>query len=52
MRIAGRSVKVFKIKNRRGFAALSGGHLTEGSTPKQACARMEKALKRKRKRRV
>jgi len=47
MKIAGKSVKVFKIRNRKGYAALCGGNLTEGSTPRLACARMEKALRRK-----
>ena len=40
-------VKTFKIKNRRGFAAISGCCLTEGRTPVEAKARMAKALKRK-----
>lgn len=40
-------VKTFKIKNRRGFAALCCGCLTEGRSPSEAKARMEKALKRK-----
>ncbi|NQT95267.1 MAG: hypothetical protein HQ572_02345 [Candidatus Omnitrophica bacterium] len=40
-------MSVFKIKNRKGYAALSSGHLTEGKTPQQASDRMEKALKRK-----
>lgn len=44
------SIKIFKIKNRRGYAALCAGRLTEGKTPEQARARMEKALKRKTKR--
>ncbi|MFC1621315.1 hypothetical protein ACFL2G_03315 [Candidatus Omnitrophota bacterium] len=39
-------IRVFKIKNRRGFAALHKDHLTEGKTREQAHARMEKALKR------
>jgi hypothetical protein len=43
------SVKIFKIKNRRGYAALCAGRLTEGKTPEEARARMEKALKRKNK---
>ncbi|HOX54033.1 MAG: hypothetical protein PHI86_06410 [Candidatus Omnitrophica bacterium] len=52
MKIQGRSVKVFKIKNRRGFAAVCDNHLTEGGTSAQACSRMAKALRRKRKRTV
>ncbi|MBU1147236.1 MAG: hypothetical protein KKD11_02690 [Candidatus Omnitrophica bacterium] len=43
-------IRVFKIKNRRGFAALCSDHLTEGSTREQARYRMEKALKRKKRR--
>ncbi len=39
-------VHVFKIKNRRGFAAICMGNLTEGRTPAQALARMAKAVKR------
>jgi hypothetical protein len=39
-------VKIFKIKNRRGYAAACFDHLTEGRTPFQAYARMRKALKR------
>jgi hypothetical protein len=43
-------VQVFKIKNRKGYAAIFSSHLTEGKTPSQAVYRMEKALKRKKKR--
>ena len=43
-------MQVFKMKNRRGFAAISCGHLTEGRTREQAKDRMQKALKRKKKR--
>ena len=46
MKIGNKSVKIFKIKNRKGFAALFGGHLTEGKTKLQACDRMAKSLKR------
>lgn len=52
MRIQGKSVKFFKIKNRRGFAAVCDNYLTEGRTSSQACSRMAKALRRKRKRAV
>jgi len=41
-----KNVNVFKIANRRGYAALCAGHLTEGASRKQALERMEKALKR------
>lgn len=42
-------MKLFKIKNRTGYAALCCDHLTEGKTREQAKARMEKALRRKKK---
>jgi hypothetical protein len=42
-------IKLFKIKNRTGYAALCCEHLTEGRTREQAKARMEKALRRKKK---
>jgi hypothetical protein len=46
MKIGKRSVDVFKIKNRSGYAAVCESHLTEGSTQQQAIARMVKALSR------
>ncbi len=46
MKIGGCKVSVFKIKNRKGYAAVCCNHLTEGSTIRQACERMEKALRR------
>ena len=49
MKIGKRTVKIFKIKNRSGYAAICENHLTEGSTQPQAIARMVKALKRKKK---
>jgi hypothetical protein len=42
-------INVFKIKNRKGYAAICDQHLTEGVTPTQARDRMEKALRRKKK---
>lgn len=39
-------VTIFKIKNRRGYAAVCLNHLTEGSSPVQAFYRMTKAVKR------
>ena len=47
MKIGTSSVKVFKIKNRRGYAALCSEHLTEGRTRQEAYKRMTKALKRR-----
>jgi len=46
MRIGKLKVDVFKIKNRRGYAAVCAGHLTEGTTVHQACERMAKAIRR------
>jgi hypothetical protein len=42
-------MKLFKIKNRTGYAALCCDHLTEGKTREEAKARMDKALRRKKK---
>jgi hypothetical protein len=39
-------VCLFKIANRRGYAAVCMKNLTEGRSPDQAIARMAKALKR------
>lgn len=46
-KISKSQVKVFKIKNRRGYAATCMNNLTEGSTVPQALYRMNKALRRK-----
>ena len=50
MKIGNKKIKIFKIKNRRGYAAVCCQHLTEGITPEEAYNRMKKALHRKRKR--
>lgn len=42
-------VKLFKIRNRKGFAALFGNNLTEGRTAGVAFGRMAKAVRRKEK---
>ncbi len=47
MKIGKSQVKVFKIKNRRGYAAVYASHLTEGASPAQAYERMLKAVRRK-----
>ncbi len=39
-------VTVFKIKNRRGYAAICLNNLTEGRTAEQAVARLRHPLKR------
>ena len=46
MKIGNREVKIFKIANRSGYAALCGTCLTEGSTKNQAYDRMVKAVAR------
>lgn len=46
MKIGKLSVKIFKIKNRKGYAAICRDRLTEGGTPQQAQERMAKALRR------
>ncbi len=45
-KISQKSVKIFKIANRRGYGAICLNNLTEGSTPNQTYQRMIKALKR------
>lgn len=44
--LAASSVKIFKIRNRRGYAAICKENLTEGHTSYQTYQRMAKALKR------
>lgn len=39
-------VRIFRIANRRGYAALCCNNLTEGATPFKAYCRMQKAVKR------
>ena len=46
MKIEKKPVKVFKILNRRGYAAICCDCLTEGPTKEQAIARMTKAVRR------
>jgi len=46
MKIGHLEVTIFKIKNRRGFAAVCCDHLTEGITARDAYERMVKALRR------
>lgn len=51
MKIGTKSVKTFKIRNRRGYAALCCDHLTEGKTAQEAFDRMVKAIRRTEKKR-
>jgi len=46
MKIGKLTVKIFKIKNRTGYAAICADHLTEGNTPNAAYDRMVKAVAR------
>lgn len=45
-KLASSKVKIFKIKNRRGYAAVAFNNLTEGRSPVEAFSRMAKAVKR------
>ncbi len=42
-----RKLKVFKIRNRTGYAAIYDNNLTEGISQPEAISRMLKAVKRK-----
>lgn len=46
MKIGKFNVKIFKMKNRRGYAALCSDCLTEGATKNEAYDRMVKAIRR------
>ncbi|MCK9573894.1 MAG: hypothetical protein M0R20_05825 [Candidatus Omnitrophica bacterium] len=46
MEIGARRIKIFKIKNRRGFGCIFSNHLTEGKTIVETYDRMLKALRR------
>jgi len=46
MKIGNLSVKIFKIRNHIGFAAICADHLTEGKTKEEAFDRMVKAIRR------
>ncbi len=46
MKIGRKSVKVFKMKNRRGFAAVCSDCVTEGASKNEAFDRMVKAISR------
>jgi len=51
MRIGRKGVKIFKIKNRKGYAAICDGNLTEGRSIPAAFSRMVKAVRRPSKKR-
>jgi len=44
--ISAAKAKIFKIANRRGYAAICSNNLTEGKTTYQAYLRLMKALRR------
>ena len=46
MDISVKKIRIFKMKNRKGYAALCLNHLTEGKTLYQVYDRMLKALRR------
>ena len=46
MKIGKLTVKIFKMKNRKGYAAICQDCLTEGKTENEALERMVKAIKR------
>jgi hypothetical protein len=46
VKIGDKTVKLFAMKNRKGYAAVCADHLTEGRTEAQAYDRMVKALAR------
>ncbi len=45
-KISSKKVTVFKVRNRRSYAAICMGNLCEGSSPKQAIARLYHPLRR------
>jgi len=45
-KISVKKIKIIKMRNRKGYAALCLDNLTEGKTTYQAYARMLKALRR------
>ncbi len=46
MKIGNKPVKIFQIRNRRGYAAVCDDCLTEGATREEAYDRMVKAVSR------
>jgi hypothetical protein len=51
MRIGRKGVKIFKIRNRKGYAAICDGNLTEGRSIPVVLSRMLKAVRRQERRR-
>ncbi|MCF7874173.1 MAG: hypothetical protein K9L84_04520 [Candidatus Omnitrophica bacterium] len=46
MEITAKKIKIFKIANRKGYAAICKNYLTEGKLISESYQRMVKALKR------
>ncbi|MCA9403958.1 MAG: hypothetical protein KC897_09270 [Candidatus Omnitrophica bacterium] len=46
MKIGNKPVKIFEIRNRKGYAAICDDCLTEGATREEAFDRMVKAVSR------
>ncbi len=51
MKIGRKGVKIFKIRNRKGYAAICDGNLTEGRSIPVAFSRMVKAVRRQERKR-
>ena len=45
-KVSTRQVQVFKVRNRRSYAAICMGNLCEGTTPRQAIRRLYHPLRR------
>ena len=45
-KMSGSQVSLFKIRNRRGYAAICRGNLTEGKTPAEVFRRLHHPLRR------
>lgn len=45
-KLSSKKVNIFKIRNRKGYAAICLGNLTEGKSPQEAIARLKNPLKR------
>jgi hypothetical protein len=45
-KVAASQIMVFRIRNRKGYAAICLGNLTEGRSPAQAVSRLKHPLRR------
>lgn len=45
-KLSSKKVNIFKIRNRKGYAAICLGNLTEGKSRQEAIARLKNPLKR------